>query len=648
MSLFSYRMASLSFNTIPSPNLSHTKYSTFHKTNQTHFSKLPYKFYIHTISSLCRQGQLQLALNILTQMDFKNFFIGPDIYGDLLQGCVYERDLITGQQIHARIIKNGELFSRNEYIETKLVIFYAKCNCLDIANDLFDRLLVKNVFSWAAIIGLNGRMGFNEIALMGFYEMIDCGLLADNFVVPNALKACGALYWIRFGKGVHGYVVKMGLDGCVFVSSSLIDMYGKCGILMDARKVFDAMRQKNVVTWNSMIMGYVQNGLYLEAIKVFANMRLEDIEYSRVTLLGFLSAAANLGAVTEGKQGHAIAVKGGYELDNILGSSILNFYSKVGLIEDAELVFSNMAEKDVVTWNLLISSYLQCELVEKALNMCHLMRFQNMKFDSVTLDSILSACANTKNIQLGKEAHCYCIRNNLESDVDVANAIVNMYAKCGSIHDAKEVFNSTMNKDLTLWNMLLTAYAQLGLVGETLRLFYQMQLESVPPNVTSWNAVILGFLRNGQVNKAKELFAEMQAVGIHPNLVTLTTLISGLIHNGLGNEALAIFLKMQEYGIRPNITSIINTISACTDPASLQCGRAIHGYILRHDLWSQIPVANALATMYAKCGNTRQAKRVFDMILSEASPMCDANYLCPSQTDALSDGGIETPLSDIS
>ncbi|KDP32337.1 hypothetical protein JCGZ_13262 [Jatropha curcas] len=633
-------MASLPFNNAPNSNFSHSKPTKSHRINQTHFTKLqlepnhrrfPYKSYLRNISSLCKQGQIQHALNLLKYMELRNVVIGADIYGELLQGCVYERDFLTGQQIHARIIKNGDLFSRNEYIETKLLIFYAKCGSLEIANSLFVRLRVKNEFSWASITGLHCRLGFHEDALIGLCEMIDSGLLADNFVLPNVLKACGALQWIRFGKGVHCYAVKTGLDGCVFVSSSLVDMYGKCGILKDARKMFDNMPQKNVVTWNSLIMGYVQNGFHQEAIEMFYDMRLEDVEHSRVTLSGFLSASANLGAVAEGMQGHAFAIKGGCELDNILGSSILNFYSKIGLIEDAELVFSRMLEKDVVTWNLLISSYVQCQQVEKALDTCRLMRSENMKFDSVTLASILSACANMKNIELGKEGHSYCIRNSLESDVVVANSIINMYIKCGRTRNARVVFNYTINKDLTMWNTLLTAYAELGLVGETLKLFYKMQLESVPPNVTSWNSVILGFLRNGKVNNAKDMFTEMQAVGVHPNLVTMTTLISGLLHNGLGNEALQIFQRMQEYRIRPNTESIISTISACRDVASLQYGRAIHGYIIRHGLWSRIPIAKALVDMYLKCGYDNQANRVFDMILSKESPKHNTNDLCLSQ-----------------
>ncbi|KAL5836057.1 hypothetical protein ACOSQ4_015554 [Xanthoceras sorbifolium] len=629
-------MASLCFTTAtptPNPNFPQSKTKKSVKLTQTHLTELNlsdknypilYKSYFHGIKSLCKERQIREAVDLLTQMESEDLQIGPEIYGELLQGCVYERAMHTGQQIHARILKNGDFLARNEYIESKLVIFYAKCDILDVANHLFCRLRVKNVFSWAAVIGLNCRMGFTEEALIGHVEMQENGILPDNFVVPNVLKACGALVWVKFGRAVHGYALKVGLEGCVFVASSLIDMYGKCGLLDDAKKVFDGMIERNFVAWNSMIVGYVQNGLNEEAIGVFNEMRLEGIELTPVSVVSLLSASANLDALEEGKQGHAIAIIGGLELDNILGSSIINFYSKVGLLEDAELAFSIMVKKDIVTWNLLISSYVQYGQVAKALNMCHLMKSENLKFDSVTLASILAAAADTSNLKLGKEGHCYCIRNNLEPDVVVASSILDMYAKCETIDDAKRVFNSMTHRDIVTWNTLLAAYADFGLSGEALRIFYQMQLEGVSPNVISWNSVILGFVRNGQLDEAKDMFSEMQSLGVQPNIITWTTLIAGLAWNGHGNEAILVFQKMQEAGIKPSATSITCALSACKDVASLRNGRAIHGYVARHDLCLLSPMATSLVDMYSKCGNVDLAKRVFDTVLTKELPLYNA------------------------
>ncbi|KAL7601419.1 hypothetical protein Lser_V15G24058 [Lactuca serriola] len=623
-------MACLRFPVIP---LNHTSPVSKSPRPQTHLIKpqdnekhhqILYNSYFKHISSVCKEGKLQDAVNILFELESQDFEIGANVYGDLLQGCVYERNLSLGKQIHSRVIKKGESLVKNEYIETKLVVFYAKCDCLDVASSLFRRLDQKNVFSWAAIVGLYCRMGYLQNTLLGFCAMIENGFEADNFVVPNVLKACGGLSFIEFGKGVHGHVVKKGFEGCVFVASSLVDMYGKCGALEDARKVFDNMPERNVVTWNSMMVAYAQNGMHEEAIRVFHDMRTEGIQPTVVTMVTFLSASANLYALEEGKQGHAIAISTGLDSGNIMGTSLINLYSKSGLIEDAEKIFNKILNKDTVAWNLMISCYLHNNQIQKTINLCHKMLSQRLKFDSVTMTSITTSAGNTQNLKLGKSAHCQIIRTHLMSDVAVSSSLVDMYAKCNKIHDARTVFSLTGTKDLVLWNTLLAAYAEIGSSGEALNLFYKMQLEGVPPNTESWNSIILAFLKNGQVKEAMDSFSEMKSSGLEGSLVTYTILIFGLVQNGFVDESISIFQEMQENGIKPNNISIVGVLSACKTRASLQLGRAIHGYVLRHEMGINVILATSLVDMYAKCGSIDYARKVFDMIVVKGLPLYNA------------------------
>ncbi|KAL8125824.1 hypothetical protein AgCh_013206 [Apium graveolens] len=610
-------MASLCTPTTPYISILHSLNPKFSiKFSLNHLLKFQEnKSQINHISPQCKAAQIQEALECLSNAGPNNLSNKPQIYGDILQECVYQRDFLLGQQIHANIIKNGESLAKNDYVETKLVIFYSKCDALEAANVLFNGFSERNVYSWAAIIGLYCRLHYCNEALLGFCEMLKDDVLGDNFVLPNVLKACGALMLIGFGKGVHGYVLKLGFQDCVFVGSSLLDMYGKCGVVGDAEKVFDGMFVRNAVSWNSMISSCVQNGLNEEAIKIFYDMRVEGFEPSHVTMVGFLSASANICGVEEGKQAHAIALLSGMDLDDILGTSIINFYSKVGLVDDAEVVFSRMLKKDVVTWNLLISCYVQHGQAERGIHLCRLMRLENFKYDSVTLASILSASAELKILKLGREAHCYCIKNDLICDVVVVSNTVNMYANCERFNIARKVFDYAKKRDLVMWNTIMAAYAEIGISGETLSLFYRMQLEGVPPNVVSWNLVILSLFRNKRVKEAMDFFTEMRSLGIVPNLTTYTMLIAGLARNELGREAITLFCKMLEEGIQPNDESIIGILSSCKLTASLRCGKAVHSYIFRHNILLTAPLATSLVDMYAKCGNLGQAKLVFDMAI---------------------------------
>ncbi|PKI66704.1 pentatricopeptide repeat-containing protein At5g55740, chloroplastic [Punica granatum] len=630
-------MASIPIPLNPNPNrpfLTNSKLKPSVKLNKTHRprssedakdqekQKLVYKSYLKQLSSLCREGQIEQAVGLLTQMELSHLPIGPEAYTELLQGCVNLRALSTGRQVHARLIKTGEFFSGNEYVETKVLVFYSMCDVPDAAGNLFRRMRVKNVFSWAAIIGLYCRLGSYEEGQLAFCEMIESGVTGDSFVLPNVLKACGAMMSLGFGRGVHGYVEKMGIGGCVFVASSLVDMYGKCRALEDARKMFDEMPERNVVAWNSMIVGCVQNGMNELAIGLFHDMREEGVDPSRVTISSLLSASANLGVVEEGKQGHAISIIGGLELDSILGTSIVNFYTKVGLIWDAEVAFKTLMDKDLVTWNLLISGYVQHGQVPKALDMCHRMRLLHLRFDSVTLASVLSASAKNCDLNRGKEAHCFCIKNNFDNDMVVANSIIDMYASCGRIDFAKIVFDSSIRRDLIMWNTIIGAYAEVGESSEALRLFHQMQLEGISPDVISWNSLISGFLKCGRVNEAKDMFSQMEVSHeTKPNLVTWNTLISGLARNGFCEESIWNFLKMQESGVRPNIACLSGALSACTNMASLRLGKSIHGYVVRHNLPSSVHISTSLLDMYAKCGNIMGANRLFDKISSKELPV---------------------------
>ncbi|CAN6456236.1 unnamed protein product [Victoria cruziana] len=580
---------------------------------------------VDQISKLCEDGRLGDAISIFNQMKEDGIHIGHDIYGQMLQGFVYQRSLFGGKQIHAQIIKKGTSYSENEFLHTKLVIFYAKCDVRAAADYLFSSLPSKNVFSWAAMIGFYVRKGLNEECLLSFSSMLDSGVLPDNFVIPNVLKACSSLQSLECGRMIHGYTLKFGYGSCVYVASSLVDMYGKCGELGCARLVFDEIPGKNAVAWNSLLVGYVQNGENEGALRLFYQMRTEsDVEPSRVTLASFLSASANLASLSEGKQGHAIAVRLGLPLDNILGSGLVNFYAKCSAMVEAELVFDLMLERDVVTWNLLISGYIQDGHIEDALDLCRQMQLENFRPDSVTLASILSACADCGDLHHGLESHGFCIRNDLESDVFVASSVIDMYGKCRRIEDARKAFDCTMQRDVVLWNTLIAAYSESGYSGEALKLFYQMQLAGLLPNVVSWNAVILGFMRNGQVAEAKDFFMQMRSTGVQPNSVTWTTLISGLAQNGRGSDAFDHFEMMQAAGLKPNTTAIVGLLMAATVSSILQFGKEIHAYIARHHLTASPWIMTSLVDVYAKCGSVNLARKAFDVSSVKDLPLYNA------------------------
>jgi pentatricopeptide repeat protein len=527
--------------------------------------------------------------------------VGPEVYASLLQCCVAAGSLRAGRQVHAALVKRGPYYCRNAYVGTKLAVFYARCGALADAERAFEAIpgRHRNAFAWAAVIGLWSRAGLHARALDGFASMLKAGVPADNFVVPTVLKACAGLGLICAGRAVHGYAWKAGIAECVYVMSSLVDFYGKCGQLEDARGVFDAIPERTVVSWNSMLMAYIHNGRIDEAVELFYEMRVEGVLPTRVSVVSLLSASAELEAVDGGRQGHAVAISSGLEIDVILGSSMINFYCKVGLLEAAEAVFEQMEGRDIVTWNLMIAGYVQDGQVDKAFDTCRRMLETNLKFDCVTLASIVMACVKSCSMMVGTAAHGYAVRHDLDSDRAVACGLIDLYAGAGRIEHARRVFDAMSQRDLVLWKVMISTYTDHGMSSEALKLLDQMRLEGMSPSAACWDSVISAFIRNSQFEVALDIFNQMLLTRTRPNLRTWSLLISGLSQNGMHQEVTYLYGKMLEVESAPSPTIYSAVILAVKAAVSVHCGKAIHACIVKRGLLLSKSVIQSLLNMYS-------------------------------------------------
>ncbi|KAG0538396.1 hypothetical protein BDA96_03G232400 [Sorghum bicolor] len=556
-----------------------------------------------SFSQQAHEGGLRDAFALVARAERQSSpaAVGPEVYTSLLQCCVTAGSLRAGRQVHAALVKRGPYYCRNAYVGTKLTVFYARCGALDDAERALGALPERhrNAFAWAAVIGLWSRAGLHARALAGFVAMLEAGVPADNFVAPTVLKACAGLGLSGAGRAVHGYAWKAGVAECVYVMSSLVDFYGKCGEVEDARAVFDAMPERTVVTWNTMLMAYIHNGRIDEAVELFYEMRVEGVLPTRVSILSFLSASADLEAIDGGRQGHAVAVSSGLEMDVILGSSMINFYCKVGLVEAAEAVFEQMKERDAVTWNLMIAGYFQDGQIDKAFDTCRRMLEANLKFDCVTLASIIMACLKSCIMLVGIAAHGYAVRNGLHSDKTVASGLIDMYASAGRIEHARRVFNAMCPRNLVIWKVMISAYVDCGINSEARNLLNQMQLEGISPSAACWDLVISAFIRNGQFEDALDIFSEMLLTKTRPNLRTWSLLISALSQNGMHQEVTDICCKMQEVESAPSPTIYSSAILAVKTAVSEDHGKVIHACVVKKGLLLSKSVIQSLLNMYS-------------------------------------------------
>ncbi|CAN0887661.1 Pentatricopeptide repeat-containing protein At2g34400 [Linum grandiflorum] len=261
------------------------------------------------------------------------------------------------------------------------------------------------------------------------------------------------------GRSAHSMVFKYGLDSDDHVAHSMITMYAKCGQLDCARKVFDEIPQRDLVSWNSMISGYAQMGSARKAMRLFLDMRDLGIDPNEMTLVSVLGACGDLGNVDLGRSVEEFVLDRKMVLNSYIGSALINMYGKCGDLVAARKVFDSMLKKDVVAWNAMITGYAQ----------------------KITMVGVLSACASRGALELGKWIETYALERNLQHDIYVASALIDMYAKCGNLDDSVRVFESMPYKNEVSWNSMISALAFNCRPQEALSLFRRMTRESGAP-----------------------------------------------------------------------------------------------------------------------------------------------------------------------
>jgi pentatricopeptide repeat protein len=325
-----------------------------------------------------------------------------------------------------------------------------------------------------------------------------------------------------------------------------------------------------------------------------------------------LQTCANMKALEEGKQLHALMLKHGTEQTIVLDTKLINFYIQCGTLVYARQLFDKMPERNALSWTLMIGGLARQGQWDETLRLFYQMRNSGMQPNNFTFPSVLRACANLTALQEGRDIHEYIVRNGFEPDVFVESALIDMYARCGRLEFARQVFDKMRHRDLVAWNAMIAVYAKNGRTPEAVEAFQEMQLAGFKPDLITWNALISGYSHVGNTDEALKLFNQMQLEGSAPDIVSWTALITGYVQNSRCIEALKLFSQMQQAGFKPNSITIASILPACANLLAIQHGRSMHGCVIRNSFESEIVAGNALVDMYAKCGCLGYARQVFD------------------------------------
>ncbi|XP_022732284.1 pentatricopeptide repeat-containing protein At2g29760, chloroplastic [Durio zibethinus] len=377
-------------------------------------------------------------------------------------------------------------------------------------------------------------------------------------------------------KQIHALMIRTGLffdpysSSKLFAASALLPFSS----LDYARKVFDQIPKPNLYTWNTLIRVYASSREPIQGLLIFLRMCNESPYYpNKFTFPFVIKAAAEIFSLSVGQALHGMVIKASLGADVFISNSLIHLYFSCGYLDSAYGVFMMIGEKDVVSWNSMITGLAQMGRAEKALELFRIMEAESVKPNDVTMVGVLSACTKKLDLKFGRWVCSYIERNGIHVNLTLSNAILYMYMKCGSLEDAKRLFDKMEEKDIVTWTTMLDGYAKLGEYEAARRV-----LDTMPrQDIAAWNALISGYEQNWKPKEALSIYHELQQSKI----------------------------------AKPDEITLVSTLSACAQLGAMEIGECIHAYIKEQEIKLNCHLTTSLIDMYSKCGDIKKALEVF-------------------------------------
>ncbi|KAI3462928.1 hypothetical protein Pfo_019591 [Paulownia fortunei] len=381
------------------------------------------------------------------------------ILATVLSSCSNCGLLDEGQQFHGYGLKSGLIF--HQYVKNALVYMYSMCSDVKGAMRVLNSAPRSDICTYNSVLnGLLGQGDLTEAWHVLRRMVVECEYDEwDSITCVNVFGVCGRLKDLILGRQVHSRVMKTGVGCDLFVGSATVDMYGKCGEISSMRNVFDGLQTKNEVTWTAILTAYSQNECFEEALKLFLEMDLENVVPNEYTFAVLLNSCAGMSALGYGNSLHARVEKIGMKDDTIVGNALIHMGSRCGLIEDANIMFSNMLHRDVISWNLMITGYSYHGLGKEALNVFQQMLVARQQPSYVTFVGVLSACGFLGRVDEGFYYLNRMMREfGIEPGLEHYTCIVGLLGRAGRLDEAENFMRSNPIKwDVVAWRTLLNA-----------------------------------------------------------------------------------------------------------------------------------------------------------------------------------------------
>ncbi|KAH7290109.1 hypothetical protein KP509_30G032300 [Ceratopteris richardii] len=619
-------------------------------------------FLRENIVNLLEQNRLGDVIEVPDAFNWKQVIITNDFWLCLLQKCTTEKDLKAGRHVHLLMVSYG--LGSISYFCDHLIRFYGACGSLTEATCAFHQAPRPTMYTWNAIISVHVNHGKDEKALDLYRKMQHQGIKPGRVTYLNCLKACGGIENIQAGQLLHNQMVAELEQIDNFLGSALVGMYSKCKNLKDAQNVFNGFQECNVVLWGAMIAGYVQSDETTHALELLERMQQQNMEPDGHIFSSLLKSCSTTGGFLQGMILHDKVIKRGLDSDVVLQNTLVDMYSKCGFLEEAQRVFDRLSSKNVISWGALIFGFVEQGRGLLALNLFHdVKQEQKVKPSKAIYSCTLKACGLVNSVDQGMLIHKQILLHDLQDDIIVGNALVDMYIKCSKLDDAYRVFELLPHKDVVSWGTIISGYVQVNDGITALALVRKMQEHNIVPDEVlmacslracmierslylacrsvgalghgRWihyeviragledDAVICGALVDmytfcESLEEAQSVFASVPS----QNEVAWGAIIAGYAQSGKYVQVQNFLQHMQEKGLKPNDVVMTSVLAACSHAGLLKEGFSHFGFSQEQERRGLGPfMYSCMVDLLGRAGCFNQA---CDLI--ETMPMVPSTY----------------------
>nr|XP_024933851.2 pentatricopeptide repeat-containing protein At1g26900, mitochondrial isoform X1 [Ziziphus jujuba var. spinosa]XP_048318625.1 pentatricopeptide repeat-containing protein At1g26900, mitochondrial isoform X1 [Ziziphus jujuba var. spinosa] len=534
----------------------------------------------------------------------------------LLKSC---KQISQVSQVHGFMVKSG--LDHDPFTLSKLLA--SSIQDIEYAASIFNSIQNPNLFMFNTMLRGYSASDVPEQAFVVFNNLRAQGIVLDQFSFITTLKACAVQSNIWTGQVVHGIALKSGYRLFINVKNTLLHLYCICGRILDAHVLFDEFPQQNdLVSYNTLMGGYLHISQPIVIVELFRKLCSSGLKASITTMLSVLSAAGDLGNYLGGESLHGYCIKLGFCSDLHVVTALTDMYAKTDHIDLAHRIFNEVTLKDVVLWNCLIDKHAKSGLLEEALALLKHLKLEGLKANSSTLAGLLSTCASSGAVSMGRCINNYVEEEGLVLDVVLGTALVDMYAKCGFLGKATDIFERMQGKDVKSWTAMISGYGNHGQAENAIRLFCRMEDEGYKPNEITFLAILSACSHGGLVTEGMRYFEIMVSkYGFLPKIEHYGCIIDLLGRAGLLEEA---YKLLKSLPVKGDATAWRALLAACRVFGYVELGECVERVLI--DLNDEHPTNSILlSSAYAVAGRLPE-RSIMQEIKEEERLMKDMKF----------------------